>query len=265
MHIRWVRHLWGVTTPRAVALATFRGRGYELIEAPLPSDDTFARELSDNGLGYLAMAFTEGASVDAHFDSLRRQVDQAHALRAVQLTVHSGSDAWTAEQTDAFYTRVVEFERTAPFPMAHETHRGRVFFNPWTTARVLRTFPTLRVCVDFSHWVCVAERLIHDCPAEIELAAHHAIHLHARVGYAQGPQVPDPSAPEYRAELEAHEGWWRRVIDAHRNRGATSISITPEFGPPGYLHTLPHTNVPVADLDSVVEWMKARLAQSLKT
>ncbi|RAN84018.1 xylose isomerase, partial [Bacillus sp. SRB_28] len=32
-------------------------------------------------------------------------------------------------------------------------------------------------------------------------------------------------------------------------------TLTPEFGPDGYLHHLPFTNVPVADLWSLNAWM----------
>ena len=31
--------------------------------------------------------------------------------------------------------------------------------------------------------------------------------------------------------------------------------MTPEFGPDGYLHTLPFTNAPVADLWEINTWM----------
>jgi hypothetical protein len=34
--------------------------------------------------------------------------------------------------------------------------------------------------------------------------------------------------------------------------------MTPEFGPDGYLHTLPYTKAPVADLDNINRWMAYR-------
>jgi hypothetical protein len=57
-----------------------------------------------------------------------------------------------------------------------------------------------------------------------------------------------PRAPEYRPHLEAHERWWGMIWDAQAARGMPVSTLTPEYGPPGYLHTLPYTNVPVADL-----------------
>jgi hypothetical protein len=35
-------------------------------------------------------------------------------------------------------------------------------------------------------------------------------------------------------------------------------TFTPNYGPPPYLHTLPHTNVPVASLSEVCDWQANR-------
>ena len=69
--------------------------------------------------------------------------------------------------------------------MAHETHRGRILFNPWITCRLLDRFEHLKLCCDFSHWVCVSERLIDDHCAEgvsgiTVLASKPRIELEAR-------------------------------------------------------------------------------------
>ena len=76
---------------------------------------------------------------------------------------------------------------------------------------------------------------------------------------------PDPSAPEYLKHVETHEAWWRKMLAARAAAGQKETTITPEFGPPGYLHTLPHTNVPVADLRKVCNWMRDRVAKTLRT
>jgi hypothetical protein len=92
----------------------------------------------------------------------------------------------------------------------------------------------------------------------IALAARQCHHMHARVGLEKGPQVPDPAAPEYAAHLKAHEGWWNIIWQAQSARGVTESTLTPEFAPPPYMHTLSHTNVPVADLADVCDWMARR-------
>jgi hypothetical protein len=42
-------------------------------------------------------------------------------------------------------------------------------------------------------------------------------------------------------------------------RGADSVYAEPEFGPAPYMHTMPHTGMPVADLWTVNDYMAARL------
>jgi hypothetical protein len=157
-----------------------------------------------------------------------------------------------------FYAQAIDLERKIGIPVSHETHRRRYFATPWQTRHIMQRFPDLRITCDFSHWVCVCERLLPDMGETISLAAQHCHHLHARVGYAEGPQVPDPSAPEYATQLAAHEAWWEQVWQSQRERGFLGSTLTPEFGPPPYLQTLPYTNVPVADLVAVCDWMAKR-------
>jgi sugar phosphate isomerase/epimerase len=215
------------------------------------------------------MAFTGAwdreVSVGEHVSSLREQVRLVKEIgREVEkgvphVTVHSGRDWFTLKEAVEFYREAVRIEEGEGVVLAHETHRGRVFFNPWRTAEVLREVPGVKLCCDFSHWVVVAERLLGGCEAEIGLAAERCVHVHTRVGYGQGPQVPDPAAPEYAGAVAAHFGWWKTIWKSQRERGMKVSTFTPEFGPPEYLHTLPYTGVPVADLGRVCEWMRERV------
>jgi hypothetical protein len=82
--------------------------------------------------------------------------------------------------------------------------------------------------------------------------------VQARVGYDQGPQVPHPAAPEYQPALAFAERFWQQIWHSQRQRGYPQTTLTPEFGADGYLHHLPFTNVPVADLWSLNAWMAAR-------
>ncbi len=70
--------------------------------------------------------------------------------------------------------------------------------------------------------------------------------------------MPHPAAPEYRPALEAHERWWRRIWQAQAERGVAVSTMTPEFGPDGYLHCAPFTQTPVGDLDEINAWMASR-------
>ena len=50
---------------------------------------------------------------------------------------------------------------------------------------------------------------------------------------------------------------------AQQARGADETTLTPEFGPPPYLHTLLCTQQPVAGLEAICDWMALRQAQHL--
>jgi hypothetical protein len=159
----------------------------------------------------------------------------------------------------AFYEQALILEKAISIPVGHETHRGRAMFTPWATARLLQDLPDLKITADFSHWCCVCESLLEDQTDNLKLAFERTIHIHSRVGYAEGPQVPHPAAPEYKLELDTHEGWWQEIVDLWESKNPSAITLTPEFGPPGYMHTLPFTNQPVADLWEVCLWMANRL------
>jgi hypothetical protein len=98
----------------------------------------------------------------------------------------------------------------------------------------------------------------------LDRCAQHVHHIHGRVGYAQGPQVPDPRAPEYAAELTAHERWWDRLWESMRARGFATATFTPESGPDGYLHLMPYTQKPVADLWEINRWLGHRQLERFK-
>ena len=267
MQLKLIRHLWGVTGTWEELFPRIAADGFEGIETGLPpAGDVprLRRLLGEHQFAYIPQIFTGGSNVREHAASLLEQVQRTAALNPLLINCHGGRDAWTLAESLDFYGRAVEIEKSLGLPIAHETHRGRAFFTPWATAAVLKELPNLHLCCDYSHWVCVCERLLDDCEPILRLAARHCIHLHARVGYEEGPQVPDPSAPESRRHLEAHEAWWRMIWDEQKRSGIAQTTLTPEFGPPGYLHTLPHTNVPVADLWRVCKWQADRQRETFR-
>ncbi len=77
--------------------------------------------------------------------------------------------------------------------------------------------------------------------------------------------MSDPRLPEWSDALEAHLAWWQKIADARQKEGATLLTICPEFGPPGYMMTVPFTRQPVADLWQVNLFMKGFLQQRLQS
>jgi hypothetical protein len=58
-------------------------------------------------------------------------------------------------------------------------------------------------------------------------------------------------------------GWWQAIADRRKAEGAEVLTITPEFGPPDYMQTLPYTRQPVNDLWGVNLAMREILIQQL--
>jgi len=266
MQLDLVRHLWGVSEAPAVCFPKFRAAGFSIIETPVqwmkPDEESRFREaLSANGLRMLPQCFTGGEGVDAHLQSFREVLAKAATWNPVLVNFHSGQDRWTQAERVRFYREALVIAKDQPFLVAHETHRGRCFYSPWTTLEVLEAVPDLWLCADFSHWCVVAERLLDGEDAVLERIYPRVRHLHARVGYAEGPQVPDPRAPEWQPAVEAHERWWDAIWTAQQRAGLASTTLTPEFGPPDYLHTLPYTRQPVANLWDICHWMAERQAR----
>ena len=215
MQLKLIKATWGMEGSLEEQVRRIADAGYQGIEMRVPGDRSPAdvRKLLRNaGLDLFAMVFTDG---DDHLASLRLQVEEAMAYEPAEITSHSGRDFWNFDRQREFFAGALEVERHAGIDLNHETHRGRAFFNPWSTAAVLKEFPQLHITADFSHFVCaVCERLMSSDPAlasAMALCIARTRHIHGRVGYEEGPQVNDPRAPEWSAYVEAHEAWWRAI------------------------------------------------------
>jgi hypothetical protein len=166
-----------------------------------------------------------------------------------------GPDAWPIATSIGFYARAMALGEEYGMNLSFETHRASSLFSPWATLEIIQALPEILVTCDLSHWCVVAERLIDEEHEALAAVAGRAHHIQSRVGYEQGPQVPDPSAPEYRYALDAHHRWWAQIWAAQLARGYAITTMTPEFGLDGYLQAQPFTRKPAADLWQVNCWM----------
>src|SRR5688572_29876609 len=99
----------------------------------------------------------------------------------------------------------------------------------------------------------------------LDLGITRSNYIHARVGYAEGPQIPDPRASEWQHAVDRHLQLWQQIIDQHKRNSKQSLYITPEFGPPAYMHTAPFTNQLVGDVWEQNVYMKDFLTSTLQT
>lgn len=264
MKLKLIRQLWGIDKPWDEVFERIRQAGFSGVEIALPflePVDSTKEMISRFEFDLVPMIFTEGDTVKDHIESFRSQLRRAAEFDPILVTCHDGRDAFSQADAIEYYESVLRVEQDFGCKVAHETHRGRILYNPWTTADLLDRFGSLQLCCDFSHWVCVCERLIDDQAAIIDQCAERALHVHARVGYNEGPQVPDPRVPLYEPELEAHERWWDTIWASQRERGMTISTLTPEFGPPPYMQTHPSTGEPASDLWEVSNWIARRQAE----
>lgn len=264
--------LWGHTGTLELAVSDAVAAQFDGIEGPSPESRSERRELraqlDDANLEFVAEICTglgphsfyvprRTATPGEHLSDFCREAERAVEMRALFITSMAGCDAWTLTQNVEFFGAAHEIARECGLMASFEIHRSRSLFNPWVTRDVLHQLPDLRITCDFSHWCVVCERLIDTEPDVLQVCASRAHHVHARVGNAQSAQVSDPRAPEHADALAAHERWWDMIWDAQEKRGAAS-TMTPEFGPDGYLQTLPYTQMPVADLNEINVWIGHR-------
>jgi sugar phosphate isomerase/epimerase len=242
--------------------------GYTAYESPPPTGiavEAFRDLLDGYGLMYIAQMHTDGSlEADGHAATFRERLLRTREWSPVLVNCHTGRDGMAWEEQQRLFADALEAEQDIGVRVAHETHRSRCAFTPWTTGRLLREFPALKLCADFSHWVCVTESFLERYAADVDLAIERSIHIHGRVGYFHGPQVTDPRAPESAGELAVHESWWRRIYERSLERGEPLFTFTPEFGPPGYMHVMPYTRQPLADLWEINDWMRGRSAEWMK-
>jgi hypothetical protein len=244
-------------------LTRVRHDGFDASEIYLPnrseSPATVAAIHEEFGLKLIAQAATSGRSVAEHVETLDKWYRHGVAAKAIAVNFHTGRDIFTHEQNLAIFQHGQKLMEELGVPLLHETHRGRALFTGPGTFRYLREIPGLLLTTDFSHWFCVHESDLKDQEENLDTAIHAARHIHARVGFGEGPQVGDPRGPAFTGWLERHKELWAKIIAFRKAAGAPFLTITPEFGPPPYMPVHPLTDEPVADTWEVNGWMREHL------
>ncbi|WP_028485937.1 sugar phosphate isomerase/epimerase family protein [Thiomicrorhabdus chilensis] len=266
MKLKIFKALWGCDLPIEQAVAQAVHAGFQGIEGRAPQDSREQKKWSalfeQACLDYVAEIVTGGdyvphasATPEQHLADLKLGLENSMPLNPKFATCITGYDAWPESESIDFFKAAIELAQTYGLPINFETHRSRSLFNPWVTRRIAEAIPEMRLTLDISHWCVVCERLMDSEISVLESFLPQVRHIHARVGYDQGPQVPHPAAPEYAAALLSHQTIWARVWQLQKQSGQTCTSMTPEFGPDGYLHRLPFTQAPIADLWEINQWM----------
>ena len=185
---------------------------------------------------------TYEADFSKHFDLYAAWLEKIKSYPVVKINSQTGKDFFTFEQNK----QLIDAAVASGLQIVHETHRNKFTFAAHITKEYLEKIPYLRITLDASHWVCVAESFLDDQQEAIQLAIERTDHIHARVGYPEGPQVPDPGAPEWQEALNKHLSWWDKVVEKKKYDNEL-LTIAPEFGPFPYMVRIPVTGYPVSD------------------
>jgi sugar phosphate isomerase/epimerase len=268
--------LWGFQGSLALALEMAERGGFDGLELNirhpcLQAEVDGPARLRDCGRPLVLEVVTGGGYVpelgctpQQHLEELDERLRQCVGLRPHRVTVLTGSDAWPFERQRSFLAEALALAAATGLAVSFETHRSRCLGMPWTIVPLLEALPELRLTADLSHWCVVAERLMTPELEPVQVMADRVDHIHARVGHAQGPQVSHPFAPEHAEALAAHLACWQLFTERALTRRAPSPSFTPEFGPDGYMPTLPFTDQPVADLltinTAMAQWLRRQFS-----
>jgi sugar phosphate isomerase/epimerase len=229
--------------------------GYEGVEYGI-ANDAPAKELDDvweiaakHGVEIIPQHYgTYDADYNRHYDTFAAWFEKVRPYPAVKIDSQTGKDFFTFEQNKSLIDITINYTKSSGVEVYHETHRNKFPFAAHITRDYLERIPYLKLTLDVSHWVNVAESYLEDQQETMDLAILRTEHLHARVGYPEGPQVPDPRVPEWKEAVDHHLVWWDKVIERKRNEGPDiTMTITPEFGPYPYMVHLPHSLKPIAD------------------
>lgn len=248
--------------------------GYQAVEFPLvyfdiqpePKEEVeaaFREVMAETGIGFMPLIATlpeKWGDYDGHLSLFKAQIERSTEWGVTKAAVHTGADSMDDDTVVRYYTETTAIARAAGIEPYYETHRARPFFNPFRTVKLLERLPDIWLTADFAHWLPVVDRLPYDIMDLFAICAERTGHLHARVGYDKGPQVPDPSDPVWEKYLEVHETWWDICVESANKRGKT-LAITPEYGPFPYLAQMPHSSQPIADVADVVAWARDRLRE----
>jgi sugar phosphate isomerase/epimerase len=235
--------------------------GYDGIDTWIPQDKTEKKALY-NYLQHEQMYMVahqheaDGSTFKKFRESFLKNLHTCAEIGPIIINSHTGRDYFTFQQNLDLIDIALEFSAETGIEVAHETHRGRFGYCPQMIAGFFELRGDLRITADFSHWVCVTESMLDNFTDTVNGAIKRSIHIHARVGFEEGPQIADPAAPEWQYAVNKFLGWWDQIVMANKQAGRKIFTITTEFGPEPYMPKAPFSSSPIADQFKINCYMK---------
>lgn len=258
---------WGFEGTMDAFCARVKKEGYDGIENWWPGTEAEQTEMFEAvkkyGLDLAIIWGTDESNFAEHLANFKKTTAafaRQKTQRPVYINLHSGRDYFSFDDNKKLVEYSIALSKETGIPIYHETHRGRMMFAAHITNEFIKKYPELKLTLDISHWCNVHESLLHDQAATVEAALQQTEHIHARVGYQEGPQVADPRAPEWKYAVDAHFAWWDKVVERKKKAGERITFLT-EFGPPLYMQTLPYTLQPLSNQWEINVYMMKLLRQ----
>lgn len=241
---------WGFKGSIDEFCAQAKAAGYIGIEVWTPAmgakTDKLMSAVKEHDLKLALLAGNRGSTYDEHLQTFTASIDHALTLAPTFINCHAGKDFFIPMQNDNFLEYSVNKSKESGIPIYHETHRGRMLYSATVAEQYLEQYEDVSITLDISHWCCVHESLLEDQKERIEKMLARTGHIHARVGFAEAPQIPDPQDPQFESAVVAHFAWWDTVVD-RKTKAEEVITMTTEFGPPPYMWTHLGSRKPLAD------------------
>ncbi len=241
--------------------------GFDGIESFVPFEEEeralLKSLLKKYELEIIAHQFQADGDFETYRTTFRESLMNAASIEPLFINSHTGRDYWPVSQNEELIAIGNEVAAATGVNVLHETHRGRFLFSGVVSKTYFERNPGLKVTADFSHWVCVSESMLEGQEEVLAEAIRRAAHIHARVGYEEGPQVPDPRNGLWSVHLKKFTAWWQRIVDRFVEEGHAYLTITPEFGPAPYAAINPEDGQSLFDIFEINCWMKDYLKENL--
>lgn len=245
--------------------------GYDGVEINLPDQGDFLNEFlselddsfeKDPNFIFIPQQLIapENESLNDFIKRMEKNLMRLVSYQPTYIHSHTGTDYFSFDDNCRIIEACMNIAEKTGIRILHETHRGRFSFHAATLLPYLQKFPELELVGDFSHFCVVSESLLQNQVEILSKVIPQVSHIHARIGYNQGPQVNDPFAPEWDNHMKVFEGWWKEIIHQKKEQGWQAFNITPEFGPAPYMPAMPFTLQPLGNQWEINVKMKDSLS-----
>ena len=204
--------------------------GYQGVEINFPNEEHFVqefllelksiRENIESEFIFIAQQVLDNKteSVDDYIKRMTSRLEFLVSLKPNAINSHTGKDFFDFSENCKVLNVTEQISKESGIPIWHEIHRGRFSFHLKTLLQYTEVFPNLKLIADFSHFCTVSESLLDDQKHFLNKIYSNSVHIHARVGASQSPQVNNPFAPEWKEHLDRFVGLWQDIVEVQKKK-----------------------------------------------